>query len=408
MGEPRQQRGAAFHRLDTDEETSFSEEQEQRELLRTPTKLKFRTIDTDLSYVPADAGEGVDRWNGQGGHQPEELPLSGAERYIKAVSYGLMNMVVGVPAMIAFTSIIFRDPQFHDPHIFPQLVKLVLFSGFVHQVVFSASSSLTFAIGQVQDAGLIFLSAMATLVVNDTENFPEGTAFADRLPTVLISLSLGTAALGAALIVTGHLQLASYVQYLPLPVIGGYMAFIGLFCGEAGLSLMLPTGETIDGLFNVSRMVEQWTLLLTVDAAGHILPGVLLGLGLYWVVTTYRHYLVLPSAMLAIPLGFYCVVGIGGWSMTELRQEGWLANVTVQGDWYDTWELLDVSKMQWSILPSLFPTWLAMYFVVSFGSCLDVAAIQLDMGRRLNFNHELTTVGLSNLISGVTGGFTGS
>ena len=33
-------------------------------------------------------------------------------------------------------------------------------------------------------------------------------------------------------------QLAGLVQYLPLPVVGGYLAFIGLYCLEAGLSLM--------------------------------------------------------------------------------------------------------------------------------------------------------------------------
>ena len=36
----------------------------------------------------------------------------------------------------------------------------------------------------------------------------------------------------------GKLRLAMLVQYLPLPVVGGYLAFIGLYCLEAGLSLM--------------------------------------------------------------------------------------------------------------------------------------------------------------------------
>ena len=38
--------------------------------------------------------------------------------------------------------------------------------------------------------------------------------------------------------VTGKLELAMLVQYLPLPVVGGYLAFIGLYCLEAGLTLM--------------------------------------------------------------------------------------------------------------------------------------------------------------------------
>ena len=46
-------------------------------------------------------------------------------------------------------------------NVYSQLVRLVLFSSAVHQTMFSRCSSLPFAIGQVQDAGLIFLSKMA-------------------------------------------------------------------------------------------------------------------------------------------------------------------------------------------------------------------------------------------------------
>ena len=64
--------------------------------------------------------------------------------------------------------------------------------------------------------------------------------------------------------------------------------------------------------------------------------------------------------------------------------------------------------MHWHLVPRALPTWLGMYVVVAFSSSLDVAAIQMDMGCQLDFNHELVTVGISNLISGVCGGYTGS
>ena len=46
--------------------------------------------------------------------------------------------------------------------------------------------------------------------------------------------------------------------------------------------------------------------------------------------------------------------------------------------------------------------------VVAFSSSLDVAAIQMDMGKALDFNRELISVGISNALSGLSGGFTGS
>jgi hypothetical protein len=152
----------------------------------------------------------------------------------KCLIFGAINAIVAVPCMIAYAAIIFADP-FFGPYK-DQLVKLVLFSSLIHQACFSAKSSLPFAIGQVQDAGLIFLSQMATSLVAKCKeaDLPDE----EIITTSLVGLACSTAALGAALWLTGWLQLADAVQYLPLPVIGGYLAFIGLYCLEAALSLM--------------------------------------------------------------------------------------------------------------------------------------------------------------------------
>ena len=76
----------------------------------------------------------------------------------------------------------------------PVLIKLTLVSGVVHQICFSTLSSLKFAVGSVQDAGLIFLSAMAT----DMVNFCQSRGYDDEtiLATVTISLGIGAAILG--------------------------------------------------------------------------------------------------------------------------------------------------------------------------------------------------------------------
>lgn len=46
----------------------------------------------------------------------------------------------------------------------PQLAKLAFLASAVHQAVFLLFSTLPFAVGQVQDVGLIFLSAMASSI----------------------------------------------------------------------------------------------------------------------------------------------------------------------------------------------------------------------------------------------------
>ena len=49
-----------------------------------------------------------------------------------------------------------------------------------------------------------------------------------------------------------------------------------------------------------------------------------------------------------------------------------------------------------------------MVVVVAFSSSLDVAAIEIELGLPLDYDRELTMVGLSNLLSGASGGFAGS
>lgn len=49
-----------------------------------------------------------------------------------------------------------------------------------------------------------------------------------------------------------------------------------------------------------------------------------------------------------------------------------------------------------------------MICVVALSSSLDIAAIDLETSKPLEYNYELRMVGLSNIISGITGGYTGS
>lgn len=75
------------------------------------------------------------------------------------------------------------------------------------------------------------------------------------------------------------------------------------------------------------------------------------------------------------------------------------------------WELYELFHIQdWHLdgidFPAMarqIPKMLGLFFVVTFGSCLDVAAIQADMPFPIDFNSELGTVGLSNMIVGLSG-----
>jgi hypothetical protein len=151
---------------------------------------------------------------------PSNAPAAATTNSIGiCVLYGLINATIVLPVLMSFGSIIYRDAAF-GPYM-PVLVKLTVVSGIVHQVVFSTFSALPFAVGQVQDAGLIFLSGMSSYMVQYCREYSihnnHNTDIDDAtmLATVTVGLGLCTALLGCGLVLIGKLQLAQYVQMLP-------------------------------------------------------------------------------------------------------------------------------------------------------------------------------------------------
>eukprot|EP00904_Undaria_pinnatifida_P013030 jgi/Undpi1/8858/HiC_scaffold_25.g11320.m1 len=343
-------------------------------------------------------GNGVDHNIGPIQHDipAAAVPSSANQgKALKIIIYGAVNAMMAIPILYGYAAIIFRHSVF-APYM-PALAKLIIFSSMVHQTVFSVSSTLPFAIGQVQDAGLIFLSRMTTYVAERV--LSEGKTADEAVATALAATALATASLGVSLVLLGKLKLARFVAYLPMPVVGGYLAFIGLFCLEAGLAL--STGQDIQG-------INTWGLLLNARALSLCLPCVACGVLWSWVSRKYQHFAILPLTMLAVPAVFFIILGASGENMQAARDYGLIGQVTQPAELSWSFSLFKWDLVVWSALPGVLPVWIGMVFVVAFSSTLDVAAIEIDMGEPLDTNKELSTVGWSNILSGFTGGFTGS
>lgn len=308
------------------------------------------------------------------------------------VLFGVINATIVIPVVMSFGNIIYQNTAF-APYM-PVLIKLTMVSGVVHQLCFSAFSSLPFAVGSVQDAGLIFLSHMATDMVQYCQN--QGYNNQVMLATVTVGLGLAAAVLGVGLIVVGKLRLAGYVQMLPTCVVAGYLAFIGFFCGKSGIMLMAAGRNEASFL---EAVLENYVL---------VAPGIAGGLFIYYSVRKFRHVAVLPMTIIVLFLIFYGSLAFYGYTLEEATKDGWIRESEPAPVWYHTWDFVKPSMVVWSALPQLLLIELSMIFVVALSSSLDVAAIELELKRPLNYNQELIVVGVSNVVSGLTGGYTGS
>ena len=130
-----------------------------------------------------------------------------------SIVVGIINTIVTLPVTLAFVQIIFRSSRF-APYA-SALAKLAFFGSAIHQMVFCFRSSLPFAIGQIQDVGLIFLSAMSTSIVNYLEAAGEKSD-AVLLKTTLLSITMSTTIVGILLIIVGKCVLSSVILFLNL------------------------------------------------------------------------------------------------------------------------------------------------------------------------------------------------
>lgn len=292
------------------------------------------------------------------GHHSKALeikPKDSPDNFFNLVVFGLVNVALSVPCLYGYSSIIYRDPAFQNA--MPDLTKLVILSSAIHQLIFSFKSSLTFSIAQVQDAGLIFLSTMATSIASRSDSEEEAVA------TAVVVLSVATAALGAVIIVVGKFRLASFVSLIPMPVVAGYLAFIGFFCLAAGIGLSCSKDISTYQDFAQLDESKDWVLAA---------PAILAGSAMTLVSRRSQQWWALPLTIVIIPLIFYASLSAMGMTLNDARVGGWVAPVEPTEPFYKVFLRFNFAKVKWSLVPKLVFTWASMTLLVTFASALDV------------------------------------
>jgi MFS superfamily sulfate permease-like transporter len=340
--------------------------------------------------------------------------------FLKEMIIGSVNTLICIPVLFGFATIVYSHPFFE--HFRPVLVKVLLWSSIIHQVSMTLVSSMNFSVCQVQDAGLLFLGAIATKITDsvlttcgphDVSSTAIGSHFSHSstpvsytlecttqvLSTTLFSITLATSLLGLALMFISYKKFATLVNYLPLSVIAAYLAYIGTLLFTAGISI------TTDFSLAVPHDIFSFFYHHS-DFIFSLLPSWLLALTLMWVQRRFPSPLTLPLSLLLIPIVFYTVFFSLGYNLQHLRQlklisEPQDVNTSVI-------EYLKPHAISFSLIPTVFVEWCLMVFVVAFSSALDIISIELELGTPLDINRELWSVGFSNLINGLFGGATGS
>ena len=143
--------------------------------------------------------------------------------------------------------------------------------------------------------------------------------------------------------------MAQLVQYVPLPVVGGYLGYVGYFCVAGGTSLaagvevrreasncslVLSSWSPLKcslGILYPTQLnkVAQWLDILHIDPFIKIVPLIVTTVILILTMEHFTHPLVLPGVLAAIPLVFHGVLLAAGWTLEQAQETGWAMKPTV-------------------------------------------------------------------------------
>jgi SulP family sulfate permease len=130
-----------------------------------------------------------------------------------------------------------------------------------------------------------------------------------------------------------------------------------------------------------------------------------LALILRLITARYSHPLIFPVYFLAIPIFFYGVAFAAGFSVDELREKGWVFEVSnVDNSPFEWITLYDLKHTDFGAILETIPTQLALVFFGLLHVPINVPSLAISIGEdNVSTDRELVAHGASNILSGLIG-----
>jgi SulP family sulfate permease len=309
-----------------------------------------------------------------------------AKRVLTDLSLAALSSVVTVLGTVAFAAMIFSG---HLANIVPLAFVAFLAGTALSGLIVGCLSGFYCNLSGAQDESAailaVFASGLASMgVINDEA----------AISTMFTVIVLATWSFGLVLLLLGISKWGKYTQLIPYPVVGGFLAGVGLLMLSATIHFLSGVTLTMDSLpqFLSWEMTLRW------------LPSLIAAGLLYWGINRIRSAMLLPIGLICILVLFYAVAGAWSFSLESLRESGFVFTSIPERGAFDAIKWLSITRIDWSVVLEARDEIGALILVCTIGASLATTALEIGAGIELDSNHELRAHGLANLASAVVGG----
>ncbi|AJZ64176.1 sulfate transporter family protein [Paraburkholderia fungorum] len=277
-------------------------------------------------------------------------------------------------------------------------VPTALVSCVVTALVIALRSSMRVNIGGPDSNATAFLAGVAAGVASSVR--ANGGTPRTIVVTVLLAIALCSIVTGIILYAIGSTKRSRSLQFLPYPVVGGFLAGTGYLLMAGAFRVL--TGEA-----------PRWhTLVLLIHL--HWLawtPAVAVGALLTILSRAWNHAAVLPLTLAAGVAMFYLSLHAAGLSIEDARNMGLLLpHVPLRAIQIPALRLpasLAHGNVDWSAIGAHLPETLIVTSVSAITILMNSTAFGAMTGQDIDLNREMRAAGLANIASGMLGGIVG-
>ncbi|MDQ4006457.1 MAG: SulP family inorganic anion transporter, partial [Actinomycetota bacterium] len=309
---------------------------------------------------------------------------------IPTLTAGLVIGVLEVVLATSFAALVFRgDAAAH----LPDAIGLSLFAGMTVLVVVAFGSSLPGVVGSVQDVTAVILGLITGAITIQTPGALHFT-FLTLVAVIIVSTLLT----GVFLVVLGRLKLGNLVRFVPYPVVGGFLAGTGWLLFKGGIGILAGRALTMQALHRFFRPdpLLKWV------------PGLLFAAGLLLVLRRFRHFLIIPGAVILGVTAFYVVLFATGKNTLTAKIHGFLLGPFPYGE--NLWEPTTfdaLTKADWGMVLGQWVGILAVPLVAVLALLLNASGVELIRGKDIELNRDLRAAGWANVAASAVGGIPG-
>jgi SulP family sulfate permease len=299
---------------------------------------------------------------------------------------GAVSGVLAVTFMYSYAAVIMAAA---DPTLTPRLTGHFLLGGAVIAITVALTSQFRSVVALPQDTPT---AVLAVVVASTVAEASTATSAEELFATVLALIVVSTLLIGVVFWLVGQYRMAALGQYVPYPVVAGFLASTGWLLVKGSFAVMAGTGFDFGDLTNWWDVRRLW------------IPGVLLAVLVLFLKLRYRNPFILPVLVVASTLGYHVVRVASGQSRSEATAEGWLLEPLPNEPLV---QAVSPGDVEWSALTDQAFGIVTIAIVALIGVLLNLTAIGSALDTDVDVDREMRIVGMSNVAAAATGSIVG-